>query len=805
MPGVTAASTVLVEDSLPSLVPQRASSASAESNFRELDDAYLQTQARIWLGEMLQIRFDEQTDISDLLADGELLYEVSEVISRMLPVISGGDESQIKVYDRKTLATNKSTQRYMPYYNVDSFLRMCKDLGMDGIDLFTPSDVVERRNTRKVCMCLRSLSKKSRLRDLNVPDFDSVTCTLAMPTDMVEGIRKSLEMSQSSSSLSAEQEVEKISRVRVWRRMSNSASIVSNGYSDNCDEAESRFVVAESCGTSDYAYDAESPNISGSQLVRENDLELQLSTRLNFKTENDDQYMSPSKAESVGSPCSQYYNDEVLSVPSSNGLGSRISDKVPVLNSETNHKHQIGEVRHIPIDWGDHLDVGNYKDANANDDEVDCVSHNKEDVDATCSHNSLLTGNDMINEHLGTSNNPSKVDCDKSSELDGSPQYVVTDDFHSSEAPYLSHEDASSDNNATKHEPYVVEVGPNISELYSHGMTSNNVPSSELLIQSSCVSKPSEIPEFLYSSENKVFNSCTEVKNVGKDSCCYRLNNGNGTSEDVAGSMRFHEEQSPCSVCDGHSCICSSLLAVKPNGIDDHWMPASLPSLFERDTVIRPDIHCSPTEDDKDSFDDYKITSDHTEKHSDNGVMDDNTSNLSVMTQLDLNSSPHVAEAKNSTKCSKDCRDAMKEHEGFEIVVDKPIDIDNAILYALCNPQPEAQSPKIVEDTDHKNLQSVKEVEKAESEFEKQEGTNKEIPVHKPQRKLLKSVVKGTALLGVAVFLLHLRKNRRENLSEAKKRPTHMVMQGTTKPSQKGQKSGSTSSVYPAEKLHLGK
>nr|POF24540.1 isoform 4 of protein opaque10 [Quercus suber] len=50
------------------------SSSSSESSFRELDDVFLQTQTRIWLGEVLQIRLEEQMTVSDLLADGELLY-----------------------------------------------------------------------------------------------------------------------------------------------------------------------------------------------------------------------------------------------------------------------------------------------------------------------------------------------------------------------------------------------------------------------------------------------------------------------------------------------------------------------------------------------------------------------------------------------------------------------------------------------------------------------------------------------------------------------------------------------------------
>ncbi|XP_021742082.1 uncharacterized protein LOC110708293 [Chenopodium quinoa] len=817
MVGVTAASTVVVEDE----PPQRMS--STESNFRELDDAYLQTQARIWLGEVLQIRFDEQIDISDLLADGELLFEVSEVISKRIPLLHV-DDTQNKVYEWKTLASNKSTRRYMPYYNVDSFLRMCKNLGIDGIDLFAPSDVVERRNTRKVCMCLRSLSKKSRLRDLNVPDFDSVTCTLAMPTDMVEGIRKSLEMSQSTSSLSAEQEVEKVSRVRVWQRMSNSTSAVSNGYSDNCDEAESKFVVAESSGSSDYAYDAESPIISGSpQVVREYSSELQLSMGADFKNEDDDQYeyLSPSNAESVGSPCSHYYSDGELSMPSSNDLGSHISSKVPELNSETNHGYQFGDVRHVPIDWEDsHLNFGNVKDAN--NDEVDCVSHDNKDVDTshTTSHGIYQIGDDISNKHLGTSNNLSIADCDKNFELGEPLECAVTDEFHVVEAPYLSDTDVPSDNNSVKHEPFIRDIVLDVGEPCFHGKTDDKVLSSEPLIQGPFVSKPSEYPDFLYDSENQASNTCTEVLNVGENSCYNRLINGNATSEDVAGQLRSHEENSPCSVdCDGHSCNCSSLLAVKSNGNDDQLNSARFiasssisPSLLVRDTIIYTELHRSPIQNDRMSFDDKKITPDYTENHSGNNFMDVNESNLLDMPHMNLNSVPYMVVAENGTKFLNDCHDAMKGSESHNVLVesvdDKLSNTDNANLVnsfasALCDPQSEAQSPKIVEDTNHKHLHCVKEAEKGESGFVKQEDTEKDLPVHKPQRKLLKSVVKGTALVGIAVFLLHLRKNRRENLSEAKKRPIHFVIQGKTKPSQKGQKSGSTSSVYPAEKLNL--
>ncbi|XP_068642992.1 uncharacterized protein [Aristolochia californica] len=177
------------------------SPSSVESCFRELDDVFLQTQARIWLGEVLHARFDEKIAIGDLLADGELLFQVSKAIWEKLWA-EYGDIKYSKSYIYERNASGKSGGRYMPYSNVDAFLKICQILGLTGIDLFSASDVVEKRDIRRVCMCIRSLSKKARLKHLNVPDFDVVTYTIAMPTDMVGGLRRSLERAQYSLSSS---------------------------------------------------------------------------------------------------------------------------------------------------------------------------------------------------------------------------------------------------------------------------------------------------------------------------------------------------------------------------------------------------------------------------------------------------------------------------------------------------------------------------------------------------------------------------------------------------------------------------
>ncbi|XP_066308014.1 protein OPAQUE10-like isoform X2 [Miscanthus floridulus] len=181
----------------------RVDEASSASTFRELDEAFLQTKTKIWLGEVLHVRFDEDTLVADLLADGELLFQVSKIIWKRLLKKNREQLKQSKVYIFERLSFGRSSGKYMPYSKVDSFLKICQILGLAGIDLFTPSDVVEKRNVRKVCMCIRSVSKKSHIMHLNVPDFDIVTYTISMPNYVVGGICRSLEQPQYSSSSSS--------------------------------------------------------------------------------------------------------------------------------------------------------------------------------------------------------------------------------------------------------------------------------------------------------------------------------------------------------------------------------------------------------------------------------------------------------------------------------------------------------------------------------------------------------------------------------------------------------------------------
>ncbi|KAL7141882.1 hypothetical protein ABFS83_08G084300 [Erythranthe nasuta] len=220
-------------------------SSSAESSFRELDQAFLQTQTRIWLGEVLNTRFDEDNlSISDLLQDGEILFEVSKTVWNLL--LTKCMELRHLKHKYGPFSSKTSSGRYKPYSNVDSFLKTCKILGLSGIDLFSPSDVVEKRDVRKVCICIRALSKKARSKHLSVPDFDVVICSsVAMPTDMVGVIRKSLEspqcstLSNSSSFISRNTPLKKPKQKKYYAPYDRNGDYSS---SEESDEAESRYM-----------------------------------------------------------------------------------------------------------------------------------------------------------------------------------------------------------------------------------------------------------------------------------------------------------------------------------------------------------------------------------------------------------------------------------------------------------------------------------------------------------------------------------------------------------------------------------
>ncbi|XP_065873165.1 uncharacterized protein [Euphorbia lathyris] len=190
-------------------------------------------------------------------------FEVSKLVWKM--VLS--KPTELRAYDYHPFAS-RNGGRYMPYSFVDSFLKMCKILGLDGIDLFSPSDVVEKGDTRKVCMCLRALSNKARSLHLNVPDFDIVTSTVAMPTDMVGYIRRSWELSLSEYSSSSTL----IQHHKLRQRSSQERLIELCGRNylsvKEFGDSEINSMLQSDSTTSNYLYNSSSDLSSGSVKVK---------------------------------------------------------------------------------------------------------------------------------------------------------------------------------------------------------------------------------------------------------------------------------------------------------------------------------------------------------------------------------------------------------------------------------------------------------------------------------------------------------------------------------------------------------
>ncbi|XP_039114389.1 protein OPAQUE10-like isoform X2 [Dioscorea cayenensis subsp. rotundata] len=105
----------------------------AETSFRELDDVFLQTQTRIWLGEVLHERFDEEMAVADLLADGELLFQVSKAVWKMI-LNKNVDIRHSKFFIYERTSFGKADGRYMAYPKVDSFLKEAKYLLLGTFD-----------------------------------------------------------------------------------------------------------------------------------------------------------------------------------------------------------------------------------------------------------------------------------------------------------------------------------------------------------------------------------------------------------------------------------------------------------------------------------------------------------------------------------------------------------------------------------------------------------------------------------------------------------------------------------------------
>lgn len=124
--------------------------------------SFVETQAKIWIEQVLEKRFRDEDAIVDLLVDGEVLFKASKIISELMRRRFRANIDSLDTLPN-AIAFAKHGGKYLPYSNVDAFLKVYQELGLTGIDLFSPPNV-EKRGTQRVCLCIRAFSKKCFFR-----------------------------------------------------------------------------------------------------------------------------------------------------------------------------------------------------------------------------------------------------------------------------------------------------------------------------------------------------------------------------------------------------------------------------------------------------------------------------------------------------------------------------------------------------------------------------------------------------------------------------------------------------------------
>lgn len=697
------------------------SPSTAETCFRELDDVFLQTQTRIWLGEVLQIRLDEQLKISDLLADGELLFEVSIVIWKML-LTKSMELRHMIAFKYKPFASKKSSGRYLPYSNVDSFLKICKIVGLTGVDLFSPSDVVEKRNARSVCMCIRSLSKKARSKHLNIPDFDIVTYTVSMPTNMVGFIRRSLELSQCRFLRSASYSLENGSKMKPRKKSSAAARARScDFYSEDYDETESNFLVAGSHNpsTNDSAsqMDSNFENLGVSSAVRRctwaSDV-LQSDIQDQEKDEYaQDEYELPCLAKSVGTRCSKHVRNnnppDSMSSPSCLSSQFELSGRASDINNGVRHNHQ-----------NDALDSvhNNY----------DCASIGGYSVDDN-------TGGKSYMVHCGVDNNDSFL-------TDGEDGMYNVDTYTE-----------SCGSNSTQ-------------ETFENGFErrlSDDIEDAEV---------SSTVHRVLNSQFEDQFDTDNVLNTVNVEFAV--LQSG---KTDLFNKSCVDTYESQASV--NHE---KSQLDMKLEDINS----------MDGDDVVKSD---PDTKEHFDNFVEAVYSNDTIEiaREVSNAYLNTDDGRHHRMVVQDINghgrhipiNNPFITPEKHACLTSE-CSENLSR-EGDQACTDH----SNNLLYCAEN-----MDSNYKDESKHESTKTL-EVEVLDESVETQHKTN-------GRRPLLKSVMGGTALVGVVLFFLHLRRSPEKTEEASTQSSQTTKAKGVKFLSREEQKNVRENGVYPAEKLKFG-
>eukprot|EP00899_Mesostigma_viride_P015119 jgi/Mesvir1/23608/Mv18291-RA.2 len=161
--------------------------------FREQDSEFLQKQAKWWLEEVTHEPLDDEKSTAEIVQNGSLLVKLGRGLLKLK------EDPSKELKDVMAAPGPTVKMAFMAYANVDEFLNICKELGMEDSYLPTSSDIVEQKNTRSTCLMLRGLSKLARqhLGLSQVADFDDMTAKpKRMSQQRVGGITRDLSNAQ---------------------------------------------------------------------------------------------------------------------------------------------------------------------------------------------------------------------------------------------------------------------------------------------------------------------------------------------------------------------------------------------------------------------------------------------------------------------------------------------------------------------------------------------------------------------------------------------------------------------------------
>eukprot|EP00898_Chlorokybus_atmophyticus_P002478 jgi/Chlat1/3230/Chrsp22S03511 len=133
------------------------------------DVEFLLRRSRWWLEATLNQDFGSTDDFATLIQDGTILQQVAKGLKRM--------RTQPNII--KSAAFGKREKNapggFMNYARASDFTIVCQEFGVNDVELCSSADIVDKRNTRRVCTCIRLLAKNALEQGLDVLDFDEVS------------------------------------------------------------------------------------------------------------------------------------------------------------------------------------------------------------------------------------------------------------------------------------------------------------------------------------------------------------------------------------------------------------------------------------------------------------------------------------------------------------------------------------------------------------------------------------------------------------------------------------------------------